>query len=277
MNSLEITETILPISKESGGQLSRVIPVPSMASAHRHSQLELNLVFSGRATYVLEGFRYSLHPGCLVWLFPGQDHMLLDASPNFGYWLGVFEPTLVMEAAGIGAASLLRETNPGGEFCRYLSDHGMDRLLRLFEAGGTFTNTATRHWGLQHALLAAWDCFEEASPFPPSWAIHPSVERAVEILREGETDCSVFDLAQRVGLSAPYLSTLFKAQVGRGIAEFRNELRIEAFQRAFSRGDRSLQEAAIEAGFGSYAQFYRVYMAKTGHAPSGELMGSTGD
>src|SRR5918995_1783331 len=48
--------------------------------AHRHAELELNLVVRGTATYLLGERRYALTPGTLTWLFPGQDHVLVDGS-----------------------------------------------------------------------------------------------------------------------------------------------------------------------------------------------------
>ncbi len=51
------------------------------------------------------------------------------------------------------------------------------------------------------------------------------------------------------------------------IVRYRNELRLARFfARVDSEADRLL-EAAREAGFGSYAQFHRVFHARYGQSP----------
>ena len=70
---------------------------------HHHRELELNLVTQGQAVYLLDDRRYSLRSSSLVWLFPAQNHILLDASPDFKMWILVLRPALV-ERLCAGAA-----------------------------------------------------------------------------------------------------------------------------------------------------------------------------
>ena len=73
----------------------------------------------------------------------------------------------------------------------------------------------------------------------------------------------------QAGLSPSHLSRLFKAQTGVSITRFRNQRRLERFHHLYGRGRRTTAlAAALEAGFGSYAQFYRVVRDETGRAPS---------
>jgi quercetin dioxygenase-like cupin family protein len=60
--------------------------------AHRHAELEVNLVVRGRASYLLAERRYELTPGTLTWLFPGQDHVLVEESADHELWWAVFRP-----------------------------------------------------------------------------------------------------------------------------------------------------------------------------------------
>jgi AraC-like DNA-binding protein len=65
------------------------------------------------------------------------------------------------------------------------------------------------------------------------------------------------------------LSRLFKEQIGVSISRFRNHQRLQRFLRIYGRGRRTTALAAAhEAGFGSYAQFYRVFREQTGRSPS---------
>src|SRR5580704_19475243 len=63
--------------------------------SHRHEELELNLVTAGTAKYLVGERRYDLARGTLIWLFPEQDHMLLDESADYTMWIVVIRPALL--------------------------------------------------------------------------------------------------------------------------------------------------------------------------------------
>ncbi len=95
--------------------------------------------------------------------------------------------------------------------------------------------------------------------------MHPAVERAARILRDEPGRDDLRQLARRAGLSSPKLSRVFKEQIGLSISQFRNRRRLERFLKLYGRGRRvGAMEAALEAGFGSYAQFYRVFKRAMG-------------
>ena len=76
-------------------------------------------------------------------------------------------------------------------------------------------------------------------------------------------------LARGAGFSPSHLSRLFKAQMGVSISRFRNQQRLERFLAIYGDGRRTTALAAAhEAGFGSYAQFHRVFRELTGRSPS---------
>src|SRR5579884_2453424 len=81
------------------------------APRHRHRELELNLVRRGTGSFLVCEKRHSLRPGVMVWLFPGQDHVLVNPSNDLELWIGLFRPSLVERLAGNGTRALL----DGGE------------------------------------------------------------------------------------------------------------------------------------------------------------------
>ncbi len=71
--------------------------------------------------------------------------------------------------------------------------------------------------------------------------------------------------ALNVGLSR--LGRVFKILVGISLVEYRNRLRLDKFEELLDGGRTNLREAALDAGFGSYAQFYRVFRARLHASP----------
>ncbi len=78
-------------------------------------------------------------------------------------------------------------------------------------------------------------------------------------------------IAEELGISPGHLARSFKSEMGLSLVEYRNRLRIERFLRSVQGGNESLLGAALEAGFGSYAQFFRVYRKLLGTTPREHL------
>jgi AraC-like DNA-binding protein len=69
------------------------------------------------------------------------------------------------------------------------------------------------------------------------------------------------DIAARMGVSLGRLAHVFKVEIGMSMVEYRNRVRLNRFTSLLDEGRRNLLEAALAAGFGSYAQFHRVFRA----------------
>ncbi len=81
-------------------------------------------------------------------------------------------------------------------------------------------------------------------------------------------------LARRFGVSLSKLTHTFHKQMGLSLVEYRNRLRLERFLALVERGGGNLLQAALEAGFGSYAQFHRVFRAMLGTTPKEYVTGT---
>jgi AraC-like DNA-binding protein len=69
------------------------------------------------------------------------------------------------------------------------------------------------------------------------------------------------EMATRLDISLSRLARVFKAEMGMSLVEYRNRLRLDRFTVLVDRGGSNLLDAALTAGFGSYAQFHRVFRA----------------
>jgi len=236
-----------------------------MVNPHRHDELEANLITACHATYLVKGKRIELQPNSLLWLFPDQEHMLLDFSPDFVMWILVFSPDLVEEMGPrlpsfslAGADAIMTRVLPA-KCARLLDEIGQ-------ELSGGFMPLQSHDLGLAWWLTSAWNAYEhgEAEDAGP---LHPAVARTVALLRDDHS-LDLDSLSEQSGISPSQLSRVFKRQAGLSITDFRNRLRLDAFIERWdgSRG-RTILVNAKEAGFGSYAQFNRVFRRHMGCSP----------
>jgi AraC-like DNA-binding protein len=239
--------------------------------AHRHAELEVNLVVRGTASYLLGDRRYALTPGTLTWLFPGQDHVLVDESSDHELWWAVFRPALVGQIATSPHARPLLEEDPIGQFSRRLDSGRVRRLGALFHdvQDAQTVDDVMVNTGLAYLLSFAWRAFLDSDDVVEGVDLHPAVETVARMLRTDPDAGDLAALARAAGLSPSHLSRIFQEQTGVSISRFRNQQRLQRFLGLYGRGRRiSALAAALEAGFGSYAQFYRVFREQTGRSPS---------
>ena len=260
----------LNLPARSDGSLWQYRNLGAAHKRHHHAELELNLVTRGRATYLLGNRRYQIRRGDLLWLFPAQEHLLFEQSADFEMWIGVFKRRAVKRTATDVNTRILLQNDPDGEFCRRLTEKDVRSVDALFAAlADVGEKLSLLNAGLSYGLLYAWSCYERSADVPVC-DVHPAVERAARLIRDDDPDnsLSLDELAHRAGLSATRLSRLFKEQTGFALVDFRNRQRVDRFINIYGTGQRqTMLDAALEAGFGSYPQFHRVFKRMMGYSP----------
>jgi AraC-like DNA-binding protein len=243
--------------------LQRVIP-------HHHDELEVNLVLTGKGSYLFGNRRVPLPTYSMIWLFPKQEHVLIDRSHDFSMWVVVFRPELVGQETGQTDRRILRSADPGEIFCRQIAAGQVDALSQVYQGAADgrddleFLNAA-----LGYALVASWQAFQFSRESIPLSNVHPAVAKAARLISNADASLGLESLARQAGLSAPRLSRLFKQQTGISLTGFRQRQFLERFLRLYRTGTRySLIEAALLAGFGSYPQFHRVFCRLMGMNPA---------
>ena len=238
---------------------------------HSHRELQVNLVVRGQATYLMSDRRYDLRPRTQLWIFPDQDHVLVNKSDDFEMWIVLFCPEMVKRVATMEQARILREPNPVGQFSRQLSSENMASLATLFGevAASTKRDPGCFNVGLPYAMLRAWTVHLNTEELTGGQELHPAVETAARLIRDEPEPLNIEQLADRCGLSPCQLSRVFKQQAGVTLVTYRQRACLERFLKLYGQGRRtSMLRAALKAGFGSYPQFHRVFRRLMGRSPA---------
>lgn len=95
------------------------------------------------------------------------------------------------------------------------------------------------------------------------------VEMAKEYMVEHYFEnLSLVDVAQKVGITAGYLSTLFSQKMDKGFVDYLNELRIDHACTYLQQNYLKTYEIAYKVGFNDEKYFSKVFKKITGQSPS---------
>ncbi len=231
---------------------------------------------AGSARLTIDGRPYTLRPHLLLWIPPSRSWVQSEVSADAEIWSATFG-SVVVARVGLDLASELAANYPGqAAGYRRLTKVSARRLQTQFEHLAT-TDCSTEQFivGLEYLLLSAWAEQRKATRLDGLTDVHPAVEKAAYILRTQPETPSMRELARRCGASASWLSRLFREQIGVSLVGYRNQSRIERFFELYGEDRRrNLTQAALAAGFGSYAQFHRVFKETLGYAPGQLKRGS---
>ena len=277
--------------------LAEALRNPASLKSHHHVELELNLVVQGTITYVAAGGRLTFGARTLLWLFPTQEHQLVDRSNDAQYYVAVFKPGLIARSCLSGKYNGLKRKKAEGDrvlhtvldpenfvFFRQLMERimpgSLDPDILNREAGfGVRSDFRFQHSdpdglnaGLQLLMLLGWQ-FQQAGRIQhQAVSLHPSVSKAIEILSDDDWNGTLEQLARECGLSKTHFSRMFILQVGVPVSRYRNSLRLSRFWSHYRQpNQKTVTEAMYAAGFGSYAQFYKIFAEVYGCGPRAGL------
>jgi AraC-like DNA-binding protein len=264
-----------------------------MLQSHHHIELEVNLIVRGTITYVVDGLRFSFSPRTLLWLFPEQEHQLVGRSANAQFYVAVFKPALIASSCRTATYDgLKRKTNElGGVLSTLLNPGSFDLIEKTMgslmkgsldsdllnsEAGfGQTSDFSYQHSdpdalnaGLHYLLLLCWRSHQLGKATRDPVVLHPAIRRALKFVSEETREYSLEELAETCGASKSYLSRKFHQQIGVSLTRYRNSLRLSRFFEQYQQSNQvTITEAAYAAGFGSYAQFYKIFSQAYGRGP----------
>jgi len=235
-----------PIPGRARGHVWHHVPA-TRRPRHFHAEPELNLIAAGHATFGFGEATIPVSAGDLLWWPPGQDHVLLDATPDLDlYVIGVTPAFSEHVLAGHVTGA------PGGAARLRLAAGALTSLRTVCARRVTAGDAAAveRHvgdlWREAHALRAR---------IPDH---HPLTARALSSLL-GRPDLKRGELARLIHGNASEVSRYFHRDIGLTLVAYRTRLRLLRFIQLVEGGDRNFLAAAIDAGFGSYSQCNRAF------------------
>jgi AraC-like DNA-binding protein len=221
---------------------------------HFHTEPELNLIAAGSGAFGVGDSTISVATGDLLWWSPGQDHVLLDASPDFDLYVIGLTPELSSRVLG-------QDNLPGhaGATRIRLEQRVLLKLRSLCAVPLAADPSAVE--------TTIGDLWREAHTFRlTTLDKHALTSRAIVSLME-RPELRRDEVALEARGHPTDVSRHFHRDVGLTLTEYRTRLRLLRFiNHADTRG-MSLLSAAFAAGFGSYSQCHRAFQETLGCSP----------
>jgi len=230
-------------------------PIGGLRPRHFHLEPELNLVVRGRAVFGVGRRILSVGQGELLTFPSGQDHVLLDASPDLYLYAVGLDPAFSAEVLKIeGGAVLPLHVKLGEPDLAAL----VDRAAAIVDRHGV-DQFAAELWERAHWLGA------RSGPGARS-ATHVLTRRALQVLATAP-ELGLDTLADRLRAHPSEVSRHFHRDLGLTLVRYRMRLRLLHLIRLVDAGERDLMTSAAAAGFGSYSQCHRMFQSELGCAP----------
>jgi AraC-like DNA-binding protein len=231
---------------------------------HFHSQLELLLVKRGWTLERTGNRLERVHARQMIWHLPGIPHLQVEASPDLDLRVVHFEPHLVENLRDL---FLLAAGRPVVE----PSTRDFDRLLDRCDA--TSDQSGPELIDRTSELTAALALAVEVTRSEHDDRRQNSlVELACGLLLT-EPSLDRDGVCRKLDVSGGYLSRRFPSELGASFQDQRSRLRLTRFVTEATHTRTSWLDAALEAGFGSYSQFHRVFCRAAGSPPQKYLTG----
>lgn len=222
---------------------------------HFHAEPELNLVVSGAATFRVGSGTVRVSAGELLAFPAGQDHALLDASPDLYLYAIGLEPALSAEVLGAGKEPLLPlHVGLRSEDLATVSD----LAAALVDRSGV-QQPAAELWDRVHFLASR-------APLRKRRSTHVLTRRALKSL-DREPELTLDALATELRVNASEISRHFHRDLGMTLVRYRTRHRVLRLIRLLDTAQRDLTTAASMAGFGSYSQCHRTFQSEFDCSP----------
>ena len=230
-------------------------PIGGRRPRHFHAEPELNLVVRGSARFGLGSRVLLVSEGELVAFPAGQDHALLEGSPDLYLYAIGLDPTYSADVLGAEHRHL------GPLHARL---EGQERAIAFGRAADIVDRSGAEQLGAELWERIHW--LGQRAVERLGRPTHVLTRRALEVMARAP-ELNLAALAQELRAHPSDLSRYFHRDMGVTLVHHRTRLRLLELIRLVNSGERDLMVAADAAGFGSYSQCHRSFQAELGCSP----------
>lgn len=260
--------------------------LPNGFVAHRHDFLEFSYVLEGTGWEIINGVRYRSQPGSFTFVLPYEVHEIqTDPGSCLKLYNGEFAMSLLLDSHGdAGLRGLLVGEDPPLASHVQLTTEQDAHIHRLLdEIYEEFQGTEQWRVPMVRAklteVLVRFDRLRRSSasttssPQPLDVRKSGSGEKALwsviqYIHLHSQDELTLSDVCAAFHLSVSRLSDLFKKHSGQTFLQVLHDVRVRHACGLLVSSEMSMENVALEVGYGSYKTFSRIFKLRKGVTPS---------
>lgn len=244
---------------------------------HMHSEYELYLFLDGDGKFNVSGNIYTLIPGTVMFMRPGEAHSLSISTDKRYERIAIhFNRTYFEENHPVNSVLDFFDKKESG-FCNcFIGDKNDSFITKLFHemTDDSVKNQGERLLSLEANIPALLYSLSKSSTHGMNPTGFSSDTLIRQIVRFIDTklyeEWNLDDLAASLYRDKAYLNRCFKKAIGTGIWDYTIRKRIIGIKQkihSFS----NVNDAFRASGFKDYSTFFRNYVRITGVPPSSDL------
>ena len=246
---------------------------------HWHQEAELTLILRGSSTYTVQLESEQVNEGDLVFVPPHVLHAVTTGGGEMESDTFVFHMNLLGGSSGdvctlrylaplsaqkLKPPTVIRRDHPVYEpLLRTFLD--MNRTWEARETGYELMMKAKLLTVL--ALLMPY-CVKDSAELTVRTEHAEKIKTALDYMeRNYGEEIAIADVAAACYFSQYHFMRFFKKYMGVSCGEYLKNLRLEKAAQAFSQGNSSILDVAMESGFRNLSYFYREFQKKYDYTP----------
>lgn len=243
---------------------------------HINDNIEIYIQLSGEINYVVEGTYYSIKPGDVVVIKPHEVHaaVLHQTCQSERFYI-LFPANTFDEFCYNPLSYFLQQRSKSSRLMTLSGEAWKEATELLYRIESLGQQPSERNILLAHCLLIEFLCIlqehdgKSQDELPPERVSNlPALIRdaMLEISKNLTQIHSINALAEKLHVSAPYLSALFKKQTGIPLTVYIRTRKIAVARQLLEDGN-SVIYACYESGFNDCSYFIRNFKEHTGMTP----------
>lgn len=231
-----------------------------------HQFTEIQFILEGEVELTVDSKTEILHEGDVIVISPFRAHSF-KTKEGTKRWILIPSNTFVSDFISNDMALI------NGERCGFTASFGLASFVRenLLDMGDKVVDLEANHRLMMKIKALAYAILNEYTEKVPQIkreiknnALTEIIMYVAEHFRENLTRSSV---GAELGYSPSYISHVIEDLPGTSFSMLINSLRVEYAKKLMAEKNFNMLSIALECGFGSDRNFYRVFKALTGYSP----------
>lgn len=247
------------------------IPHNYMFKLHNHRTYEIYMYISGDAQFHVEGSVFELSPYDILFVCPDEMHRVWHNSETLYNRIIINVPHSYFEYNNITGYEEILRANSANKKCKI---NGSDtiksgikdisaKLINCISKGETVDSPIVNSLFIEMLYTMC-----NIDTFDTIIGKNSKVQSAIDYINMHFTNpITLDDVSDNIFISKYHLCRMFKNATGYTVNGYINHRRLMYVEELLRTRNLNLKDACLEAGFGSYTNFYRLYKKENRISP----------